>query len=135
MTEAERLRSRIPPPDEDDWVRQMQAIRLFYGLINNTDYKNVSNLVIDRDFRISTIDLSRAFGVKKELVWGDRLGQVSRPVLERLEALDRDSLEQRLGPWLTRLQIKTLLKRRDLVIERIDSLIELRGEDAVILEP
>ena len=135
MTEAERLRSRIEVPDPEAWIRQMSTVRLFYALIYNSDYKNVSNLVVDADFRISTIDLSRGFGVKKELLGELRLSRVARPVLERLVVLDKDSIEGRLGRWLTKLQVRTLLKRRDLLLARFEALIETKGEDAVVFDP
>ncbi len=112
----------------------MNTVRLFYALIYNSDYKNVANLVVDRDFRISTIDLSRSFGVQKKLIAEQRLSMVARPVLEELRALDRETLEERLGEWLTKLQVKTVLIRRDLLLQHIAALVKLKGEEAIIFD-
>lgn len=134
MTEADRLRGRLDVPDAESWLRQMNAVRLFAALIDNMDYRNVANLVVDADFRISAIDLSRGFGVKKRLLAEERLSMVSRAVLDRLRTLQRSTLDESLGEWLTRLQIKMLLKRRDLLVARFEALIALRGEAAVVYD-
>ena len=46
--------------------------------------------------------------------------------------LDRATLDERLGPWLSAKQIDALLARRDLILERADTLVEKRGEAAVL---
>ena len=68
MTEWERLNVRkIHPPDRADWNEQMFTIRLFLQLIYDTDYTNISNLLVTPDWKIYKIDASRAFRNHNEL--------------------------------------------------------------------
>lgn len=132
MSEDDRRDKGIDPPDPEAWNRQMYKIRLFHNLIWDTDYNNVSNVLIDKDFRLYIIDSSRAFRRHKELQGADDLQRFSRSVLERLRALDRARLDEHLGPWLEPKQITALLARRDLILDHADALVSKRGEAAVL---
>ena len=62
MTEWDRAKVKmIPPPDPVAWNDQMHVVRLFMQLTWDTDYNNVSNLLIDPGWKIWKIDSSRAF--------------------------------------------------------------------------
>jgi hypothetical protein len=134
MTETERSRDKIQAPDQAAWDRQVADVRVFFNLTFNTDYNNINNLLVDTDFRIIPIDHSRAFRTKKSLVAEQMMMRFSPDLLERLEALDLDSLTDSLGDLLSKGQIKALLKRRDLILVRADKLIELKGEETVLLD-
>ena len=84
MTDTERRKKEIAPPDPQDWNHQMFTIRLFLQLTHDTDYNNVSNLLIDPDFRIYAIDFSRAFRLQKKLRKEESLTRFSRTVVDRL---------------------------------------------------
>ena len=43
-------------------------------------------------------------------------------------------LTERLGAWLTPMQIEALLARRDLIITRADELVAERGQGAVLYQ-
>ena len=65
MTEAERQAQGLGAPDPAAWSREVAAVRLFYNLTGNTDYRNIRNLLVDGSFRICAIDHSRAFQTSK----------------------------------------------------------------------
>ena len=134
MTETERSRDKIHAPDQAVWDRQVADVRVFFNLTFNTDYNNINNLLVDSGFRIIPIDHSRAFRTKKSLVAEQMMMRFSPDLLERLEALDTDSLTDALGDLLSKSQIKALLKRRDLILVRADKLIELKGEEMILLD-
>ena len=134
MSETERSSKKIQAPDQAVWDRQVADVRVFFNLTFNTDYNNISNLLVDTEFRIVPIDHSRAFRTKKSLVAEQMMMRFSSNLLEKLEALDFESLTDALGDLLSKGQIKALLKRRDLILVRADKLIELKGEEMVLLD-
>jgi len=60
------------------------------------------------------------------------LVRFSRSVLEALKALDRPTLDAKLGRWLTGPQIEGLLKRRDKILALAERRVREQGEAAVL---
>ncbi len=116
MTEWERREKKISPPDLESWNRQIYIVRMLHQLTYNSDYANIRNVLVDPSFRVYAIDFSRAFRVHDKLLSEKDLGRFSRSVLDRLRTLERASVVERLGPWLTQLEIDGLLKRRDKIL-------------------
>jgi hypothetical protein len=132
MTDTERRKKNIQPPSPQSWNNQMFTIRLFLQLTHDTDYNNVSNLLIDPDFRIYAIDFSRAFRLQRDLRKEESLTRFSKTVIERLHALDEQTVKEKLSPWLTKGQIKSLLIRKEKILELVDERIAERSEAAVM---
>jgi hypothetical protein len=132
MTDTERRKKDIQPPNPQAWNNQMFTIRLFLQLTHDTDYNNVSNLLIDPDFRIYAIDFSRAFRLQRKLRKEESLTRFSKTVIDRLRTLDDQMVKDNLGPWLSNGQIKSLLIRRDEILELVDVRIAERSEAAVM---
>ena len=132
MTEADRIERRIKPPDPEAWNRQMFGVRLLHELTYNTDARNIRNVIIDPAFHIYAVDSSRAFAVYDQLRSAADLQRFSRSALEKLRALDRPTLDARLGPWLGNRQIAALLKRRDRILAIAEKLAAERGEENVL---
>jgi hypothetical protein len=132
MTEDEMVRRHPEPPDLAAWNAQMYRVRLLHQLTYNADYRNVHNVLVDASFRIYAIDSSRAFRIQQELMTPDDLVHFSRVVLERLAALDRPTVEARLGAWLDKMQIDGLMARRDLILALARKRVAEKGEAAVL---
>ena len=132
MTEADRKERHITPPDPESWNRQMWNVRLLHQLTFNTDAKNIRNVLCDPTFRIYAVDFSRAFAIYDQLRAPDELERFSRATLEKLRALDRPTLDDRLGHWLNGRQIGTLLKRRDKIVALAERLVAEKGEGSVL---
>ena len=60
------------------------------------------------------------------------LQRFSREALERLRALDRPTLDAKLGPWLNGRQIAAMLKRRDKILAIAERLVVENGESHVL---
>jgi hypothetical protein len=133
MTEWQRAKVKmLPPPDTHAWNDQMHTVRLFMQLTWDTDYNNVSNLLIDPQWKIWKIDSSRAFLADKKLRREGTLTRFSRRVLAALEALTREELDQRLGPWLEHNQLNALWARRNRILALAEQRIAERGENEVL---
>lgn len=135
ITEVERLEiTKERAPDIEAWNRQVQTVRLFWQLIYDTDYRNARNLLVTPAWKIYKIDASRAFRTHSELLEDVALERFSRRVLAALAALDRETLEARLGKWLDRQQIDALLKRRALILELAERRTSELGEEATLFD-
>ncbi len=132
MTDDQRRKKGLEAPDAVAWNAQMHRVRLLHQLTYNTDYRNVRNVLIDPSFRIYAVDSSRAFRIQTDLMTPDDLVSFSRATLERLAALDRPTLEARLGRWLGKRQIDGLLARREAILALAKQRVAERGEDAVL---
>lgn len=135
MTEWERLMVKeIHPPDVAAWNHQMFTIRLFLQLIYDTDFNNINNLLVTPDWKVYSIDASRAFRNHKELRREESLKQFSRPFLEGLQGLTLEQLTTNLGEWLSKRQIESLWFRRNLILELAAQRVSEVGEEEVLYD-
>jgi hypothetical protein len=111
---------------------QLHKVRLLHQLTSNADFQNIHNVLFDPDLRVYVVDNSRAFRIQPDLRAPDDLRCFSRRCLEKLEALDRTLLEEKLGRWLVKMQIDGLLARRDAILALVKKRIEESGEGPVL---
>jgi hypothetical protein len=132
MTEADRKQKKLAPPDLKAWNEQIYKVRLLHQLTDNTDARNIRNVLSDASFRVYAVDSSRAFTVYGDLRSEKELVRFSRAALEALRALDRPTLDAKLGRWLSGTQIVGLLKRRDAILALAAKRVQEQGEAAVL---
>lgn len=131
-SDLDYLDEDFKPPNALAWARQQWQMWVFDALIYNVD-RNPGNLMSDNQYKLWLIDHTRAFQEKGDLFEADKVVGIERGVWERLQALDRQTLDRALGGSLESSQISYLWQRRDRLIEHINTLIEQRGsEDAVV---
>jgi hypothetical protein len=133
MTESDREKKEIPPPDPDAWKKQRNLATTFDQLIYNVD-RNTGNLIILKDWTLVLIDHTRAFAPNTRLMDRSDFDRCSRPLLDALRKLDADTLTGLLKPYLTKQQIDGMLFRRDLIVKHFDQLIAEKGEAAVLFQ-
>ncbi len=119
------------PKSAQGWTRQLWTMNLFDALVYNVD-RNAGNLLVDFDDKLWLIDHTRAFQIKNELLGIERVTLVSRRVWENLQAIDPDEMSRRLTPFLESQQTIALRARLEKLIAYIQSLIDQRGEEAVL---
>jgi hypothetical protein len=93
MSEVDRRKRGIAPPDPEAWSRQFAAMRVFDELISNA-YRDTSpplylnsvwdNLLIDQEWEIWLVDHTGAFRARRDLRDKDALTRCPRSVLSRL---------------------------------------------------
>jgi hypothetical protein len=130
MDEEERTKQKIVSPNVDTWNQEMYVVRVFDQLIYNTD-RNLTNLLIDKQWRIWMIDHSRAFRIRRDLLNQNNLVQCDRKLLARMKALDEATLRKELSPYVSTVEIKGLLARRDLIVK----FFEKKGESVLYDRP
>lgn len=143
MSEVDRRRRGVDPPDPDSWSRQVQAVRVFDELISNT-YRDTApplylnsvwdNLLITTDWTVWITDHTGAFRTRQELQDPDSVVRCPRTVLGRLRELNRERLQQALRRYLSSEQLDALEIRRALLVRHFDHLIGSRGEAVVLYD-
>lgn len=133
MTEAERRERQLQPPGARRWIRQVQTMYLFDDLIGNDD-RNRTNILIDDRERYWMIDHTRAFQIEYELQYVRGLIWVERTMWERLQSLDRETVERRIDSLISGRQLAALLERRDRILAEVRRLLSERGEAAVLFD-
>jgi hypothetical protein len=131
--ELTRRERKIEPPDPEKWTRQLNIVRVFDQLIDNTD-RNQGNLLIDRDWNLWMIDHSRAFRVTYVLRKPDILKRVSRQMLEAMRGMREDRARAELTPFLTDDEIHAMFVRRDLLLKLFTDRVAEEGPDAVFTD-
>ena len=143
MSEQDRRRRKIDPPDVEKWNRQIGAVRVFDELISNT-YRDVSpplylnsvwdNLLITTDWTVWAIDHTGAFRVRKRLEYPETLTRCDRALLGRLRGLTGERLRRLLSAYLSADQLDALDLRRQLLVKHFDERIASKGETAVLYD-
>jgi hypothetical protein len=131
MSEADRLKKQLIPPNPAGWSQNMAKVQLFDNLIYNID-RHSNNIYITNNWDVILIDHSRSFRPFNELRTESELRRFSKSLLAALEKLDRATLDKRMSKYLEGPQIEALLKRRDAILARARRLVEEQGEAAVL---
>lgn len=131
MTEGERQQRSLEPPDRTRWRRQLMDMKAFDNLINNID-RNQGNMLIDGSWNLWLVDHTRSFGREWRLPEPQQVLGCSRSLWQRLQQLDLAAVEEALGPYLSSLEVRAVLKRRKLLVDRLQKRIAKRGEAAVL---
>ncbi len=130
MDEADRIQNKVDAPDTDAWNKQMYKVRVFNELVYDTD-ANLTNILITEDWKIWRMDFSRAFRTWKKLKNPEDLVMCDKKLFERLKALKEEDLKRVTKNTLTGFEIKGVMARRDLIVERFTKLAAQKGELAV----
>jgi hypothetical protein len=135
MDEKERLeREVLPPvPERDRWNRQIHILRVFDQLIANKD-RNIENIIITRSWDVWIIDHTRAFRAYKQLLNSEDLVRCDRVLLEAMRRLDKPTVVEKLGAYLTGLEIDGILARRDRIVRFFDAKAAGEGGDTVLFD-
>jgi hypothetical protein len=132
MTEADRKKKGLRPPDVDAWNAQIHTVRLLHQLTFDWDAQNIHNLLIDPSYRVYAIDFSRSFAGYDQVRSEKLLERFPRAGLETVKRLDEPLLVEKIGRWVSRPQIRALLKRRDQILQIAAKRVAEKGESAVL---
>ena len=129
--EADRLKKGERPPDVDDFNKQMYRIRILTQLFYDRD-TNLTNVLITKDWKLWRIDFSRAFRSHKDLLNPKDLVMCDRQVLAKLKGLNFDAVFNATNPYLSKDQVKSLMARRDKIVEIFEKLVAQKGDNEVL---
>jgi hypothetical protein len=117
-------------PKPIEWAKQACRQRVFDNLIANID-DNAGNILVDSEWNMVLIDHSRTFASDK-MPFEKEMTRVDRELFARLKALDEAGLMKQVRPWvLGDGTVRAILKRRDKIVARFETLARERGEAVV----
>ncbi len=134
MTDAERFDNEISPPDVVHWTNQKNHAWVFHQLVANED-PNLGNFLVGEGWRLWLVDFTRAFQAQSSLPEPHRVRQIDRRFYDGLRGLTLEELQRATAPHLSKRQARSLLARRDAILEILAGRIEQLGEAAVIRDP
>ncbi len=132
MTEADRVKKKLTPPDPETWNNAMFKVRVFDALIYNFD-RNLGNLLIGPDWKLYMIDHTRSFKILSELKSPGGLTRFSVSLMEALKKLDKMTVREKCGRYLTGPEIEGMFSRRDKIVQIYTRLVA--EKDASITYP
>jgi hypothetical protein len=109
----------------------MYKVRVLTQLFYDMD-PNLTNVLIDKDWKIWRIDFTRAFRLQHDLKDPKDLVQCDRQVLAKLRQLSYDQVLDATKPYLTKSEVKALMARRDKMVTYFDLLVAQKGEGQVL---
>jgi hypothetical protein len=112
-------------------VGYQQVMRVFDELIANAD-RNMGNQLWTNDGTLWMIDHTRAFRPQRALKKASRLERCDRALWKAMQELTIESLTAAAERTLTKDEIKAVMARRDLILDRFTKMIDSRGEPAVL---
>ncbi len=133
ITENIRLEEERRPPNPLAFSRQYQVMKIFDNLICNDD-RNLGNILYDENWKLWMIDHTRTFRLDLNLSEPEEIMSCEEGLWVELQALDEESLKERLDGLVRGSAIKALLARRDALVEHIRKLIERKGEQAALFK-
>jgi hypothetical protein len=131
--ELTRRERKIEPADTNSWTKQLNLVRDFDALIDNTD-RNQGNLIFDKNWQLWMIDHSRAFRVTNELRNPKILKRISQKMLDGMRGLTLEECNRQLKPYLTDAEIRAMLVRRDLLLKFFADKVSEEGGPSVFLD-
>jgi hypothetical protein len=127
MTEGDRKKKGINPPDVDAWNQYLFKVRMFDNLVYNID-RNLGNLLITPDWKVWMIDHSRSFKNNDQLKAQGDLTRFSLSFVDALKRLDESKVREHCGKYLTTYEIRSMLKRRDAIVQHYEQLYTQQGD-------
>jgi len=126
FSEIERNKKGLKPPNAVKWMWQSHKLRIFDKLVYNID-RNLTNVLITDDWQCVLIDHSRCFKSIGDVKDIKDLEYFSRSLMKSLEKLEFEQVKKACGEWLTDPEIRTTLKRRDVLVEHYGKLVKEKG--------
>jgi hypothetical protein len=134
MNERDRMLKKIDPPNPQAFADALEEINVF-EILTSCDHLSPRDILIHRDtWRVCRIDFAEAFDPSTELLPEAAIRRCSRRLYKGLLDLSPVDVEATLKPYLNPREIKGLLDRRNLILEKIKNLIKDKGEAAVLFD-
>jgi hypothetical protein len=132
VSERDRLALKMVPPDPQAFENKMEELNVFENFTYcPRDPKDV--LIHKNTWKVCRVDFMEAFDTLSELLPETTISRCSRRLYQGLQ-LDPKVIETALKSYLTTKEIKALLDRRTLILDKLQGLIKDKGEAAVLFE-
>ncbi len=134
ITETVRKRKDIAPPDVTRLQDEFAKVSILENLTNCVREDEGDILIRTSDWKVWRIDYSEAFGPETALIPDSILTRCPRDVYRKLKDLPDSEYRARLEAYLNPEELEAVLARKRLIVERLESLIKDKGENAVLFD-
>ena len=125
-------RKKIEPPDPEAFENDLEEINVFENL-TFCERKELDDVLIhEEDWKVYRVDFSEAFSPTPELIPGQKVTRCSKKLFQNLQKIEDDAIKAKLKLYLNDEEIKTLLIRKKIILDKIKQLIEEKGEESVL---
>ncbi len=133
VTESDRRAKKIAPPDPKTFENAMEELSVFENLTYCS--RSLKDIMIHKDtWHICRVDFAEAFEPTPELLPEAAIARCSRRLYRSLLDVRPLDVESTLKPYLNAQEIKALLDRMIIIIEKLRNSIKDKGEAAVIFD-
>src|SRR6476469_7840958 len=123
MDEAQRKQKKMEAPNPDAWNDLIYIMRVFDQLIHNVD-RNLTNLLILKNWDIEMIDHTRSFRLSHNLENPKNLGRCDRTLLANLRGLQKEAVMKQLAGYCTKAEVEAVMARRDAILRFYDEQVK-----------
>lgn len=118
VTESERVERDVPLGEWCALDPQIAMLHAFDALIGNTARRADTVLIRTEQPLVKAIGHGRTFGTARR-VRADAAAALPAPLADALAALDAETLSAELGNWLDERQVRSIIARRDALLNRL----------------
>lgn len=138
LDERTRQLRKMEPPDPETFHNTLDDLYVFENLVYCSalcEYGgNLDDILIEdeKDWKVWRIDLTQAFAPYPELISDREITRCSKKLYQNLLELEDKTIKSKVKKYLNKDEIDAVLKRKKLILETIQKLIEEKGEEAVL---
>jgi hypothetical protein len=130
LKEVQAQKLRPSPANLESYNFQLRRQKVFHDLVGNID-PNQGNILFDPVWNVVLIDFSRAFTNTRVLKF--EATTIDRPFLDRLRALDRDTIRREISDFVEGGAVDAILLRRDDIVKAFEKLAKQKGDAQVFV--
>jgi hypothetical protein len=120
----------LRPSNLEDYSFQLRRQKVFHNLVGNID-PNQGNILFDPVWNVILIDFSRAFTNTRTLKF--EATAIDRQFLDRVKALDRETLRREIGDFVEPGAVEAILMRRNDIVKGFEKQAKQKGASQVFL--
>ncbi len=128
---SQKERKGLEPPDPQKFSDALEELLVFESLVQ-CEREPEDVFIHEGDWKVCRVDFSEAFAPVAELFALSKITRCSKKLFQNLLMLEPNEIKATLQSHLNEEEIEALLKRRELILERIKILIQEKGEESVL---
>jgi hypothetical protein len=132
ISETDRERLLLQPPDLKAFLGRLDEIKVFEALVNDTCLDKADILIQQPGWNVYRVDFAEAFAPTPGLAADCPITRCPRRLFEHLQNTARQIIESKLRPYLSEDEIGTIFDRKKRIIARLEGLMKTEGERNVL---
>jgi hypothetical protein len=132
MSETDRERLHLQPPDLKAYLGKLDEIKVFEALVNDECLDKDDTLIQQPGWKVYRVDFAEAFAPRAGLSADCPINRCPRRLFERLQKATRQVAEGWLKGYLSDDEIGALCERKKKIVARLGGLINTEGERNVL---